>query len=179
MDVRFCDNCNKNIPQISWILHEATCKRHHWYCKKCEKVIPVTDRDLHEEQVHSLITCQCGEELEISLLEMHKITDCVKRLISCDYCKCPVPFKNLIEHEDVCGSRTEECEYCSKRVQLRYLLTHDCQNISDEIIDSNNNQALPIDQNDNDLIVCPFCLEPSENYVSLQEHIFSRHSKNI
>ncbi|KKM72857.1 hypothetical protein LCGC14_1416290 [marine sediment metagenome] len=158
----FCENCRNNVPQESWNLHEATCARHRYYCESCETVLSKNERDKHNQEYHAMILCTCGEEIEARKLAEHKMEYCSQRIVPCIYCEYPLAFSTLYEHENACGSRTESCDLCGKRVMLRHQNTHVC---------GENDEPVTEDE----LVICPFCLSPAQNYMLLQEHIFSNH----
>ncbi len=168
MDIVFCKNCHNDIPKESWNLHEASCERHRYYCETCRKVFLKNEYDKHTQEYHRMISCECGVEIEIRKLEEHKEKYCQERLVTCVYCEYSVSFRELSEHENDCGSRTEPCESCGKRVMLRYYSTHVC--------DAED----PTEQSPTgELIVCPYCLSPTQDYVLLQEHIFNDHPETV
>ena len=45
-------------------------------------------------------------------------------MVHCNYCDLYVKACEYEEHENPCGSRTDECEKCQKRVMLRYITFH-------------------------------------------------------
>lgn len=44
---------------------------------------------------------------------------CVERLQACRFCKLLLPWKDLDQHQLICGSRTELCGDCRRYVTLR------------------------------------------------------------
>ena len=150
----FCNNCRTDIPSASWTLHSVTCIKHRWYCKDCDKVYQRTEFESHNDLFHTLIDCKCNQRVLRNQLELHEKNECALRLLPCVYCECPLPAKEIKEHQDWCGSRTEECELCGQRVQFRHLDSHFCK----------------VDE-----VECPFCTILVKNYILLQEHIFDIH----
>ena len=54
--------------------------------------------------------------------------DCPERMIHCEYCDLGVKASDYEDHENICGSRTDECALCRKRVMLRYMAEHQKNN---------------------------------------------------
>lgn len=114
----YCENCHQDIYQDSWLIHSISCKKHSWYCKDCECAYPI------KEQYQHTHTCVCGEYAK-NITE-HEKNECNLRLVICSFCQCNIQAKELVEHEESCGSRTDICEGCKKNIQLRYLKDHKC-----------------------------------------------------
>lgn len=126
-----CDNCRKFVPIASFTMHSAVCYRNNWCCPICLRVMPKKDKDSHAHCVkcgialhsrdiekhmdfaHKLVTCECGLEMEIQLLETHKAETCVFRIVSCKYCDAKMPLSLLADHESLCGGKTVVCSRCS------------------------------------------------------------------
>ena len=168
MDTIICNNCRSNIPKQSWFIHELSCKRHKWFCEKCQESYSKDCYETHEQEYHATELCECGEEIDQDSMEYHSQHQCTERMLTCVYCNYPVKFIDIINHETDCGSRTELCEHCKQRIQLRYISQHNCQST---VI----NEPVTGDE----LVICPFCLAPSQNYILLQNHIFETHSSEI
>lgn len=177
-DIIFCTNCRNNIPKASWTLHSISCERHRWYCKSCKEAFPKSEREKHEQEFHAVVYCECGEDIEVRKLDLHKKNDCAIRLVPCMYCECPLRFHELSEHEVACGSRTEPCELCNKRVQLRHISVHVCKDENSCVPTSPPVPEQPR-SNIEELIICPFCMSPFQDYMMLQEHIFHEHPEIV
>lgn len=167
-DLIFCDNCRTKILSEYWAIHSVTCARHKWYCKECDIVCPVSKKDEHNTEYHTLIKCACGWEMSPHKYKTHTVDECDLRVLPCIYCECPLPANTLEEHQDWCGSRTEACELCDKRVQLRHLEDHVCSTEESPTLE-------PEPTTNTEKIECPFCIAPIEDYVELQMHIFDTH----
>lgn len=50
---------------------------------------------------------------------------CAERLQTCVFCKLELPWKELSQHQLVCGSRTELCGDCGRYVTLRDQEVHE------------------------------------------------------
>lgn len=162
MDIKKCPHCHHDISSASWTIHESYCERHNYYCNKCDKVVHKSDRDSHQDQFHKPVACDlCGEKVTRPNLPDHQY-ECPNRLVECMFCELGFQFRKLPKHEEICGSRTEKCESCDKRVQYRHQAHHVCE-------------KPPVTQVNEELIICPYCLEPAQDYILLQEHIFNEH----
>lgn len=60
---------------------------------------------------------------------MSQSAHCAERLQTCLFCKLELPWKDLDQHQHVCGSRTELCGDCGRYVTLRDQSEHEltCQ----------------------------------------------------
>jgi len=149
-----CSNCHKLVPEASLDLHLLHCQRHcqvcpicqavlkrsefasHWHCPKCSQAMHVDQAAKHMEVWHTLIKCECGQEMERSQLTAHKRTECPRRLVLCRFCGNYFPagdgrgldhrdrLRGLTSHEAYCGSRTAECHLCGKNIQLKEMDLH-------------------------------------------------------
>lgn len=50
---------------------------------------------------------------------------CSKKPKSCLHCGLDFANDAILQHENVCGSRTEKCQVCKKHIQLRDLRKHE------------------------------------------------------
>lgn len=123
-----CSNCRRAIPNASIATHEAFCRRNNVICEMCDQVIRSLDRLSHFEEVHKGVTCACGESMEIRFLPTHKQQECLHRLRPCKFCKLKKKLVDLPEHEDYCGSRTEQCSKCQRFISIKDLATHTSSN---------------------------------------------------
>ena len=182
MDTTFCENCHNDVPKESWDLHEASCKRHRYYCKSCKQTLLINERDQHDQEYHAIILCECGEEIEARSLTEHLEKYCGKRIMPCIYCKYPLEFHMLPEHEEVCGSRTDTCELCGQRMMLRDQNSHLCEEPVPRAPAEEYPQPPALDADadvGDELAICPFCFSPIQDYMLLQEHIFSDHPEIV
>lgn len=171
----YCPHCHRNIATASWPIHEPYCNRHNYFCEECEQVIQKFDRDSHYSQFHRLVACDsCRKDVKITTLPDHQQNTCVNRPVECIYCELSVRFCEFCEHEEICGSRTEKCEICKKWVQYRHQAIHVCE--EDVLIPPQYQHNEPVQE---ELIICPYCLDPSQDYLLLQEHIFIDHPELI
>lgn len=118
-DFKVCDNCHRNVPIATHTMHSLTCARMNWYCKECNTAVPKDQRQAHMDQVHKLVTCECGAPMEARFLERHKAEDCPSRIVQCMYCEMKLPMGKRAEHEVKCGDLTESCSNCKQYIQKR------------------------------------------------------------
>lgn len=95
-EMRQCEHCKKDVPNMSYIRHVAFCARHNTVCDKCGRTLRKTQAHLHfhcdlcEEKgrsficdsqharnkhmdlLHSSIPCDCGATLDLIDLQQHK-----------------------------------------------------------------------------------------------------------
>eukprot|EP00455_Lapot_gusevi_P015052 TRINITY_DN17597_c0_g1_i10.p1 TRINITY_DN17597_c0_g1~~TRINITY_DN17597_c0_g1_i10.p1 ORF type:complete len:263 (-),score=76.26 TRINITY_DN17597_c0_g1_i10:141-929(-) len=130
------------VPLASYTIHTARCARSNWRCAECGKVMPksqkdshvhcpqchvgleATELDKHIALTHRKVPCECGEEFEPDLLNLHKTENCPLRLVQCKYCQVRIPANNKAEHEEICGGRSVECDICRELVARRRMDIH-------------------------------------------------------
>lgn len=126
-DTCYCSNCKKDIPALNFLMHEPHCRRNIVLCKVCDEPVPKSQLEEHHEENHVEAPCElCHKRMAKDHLEQHQEEECPQRKILCKYCSLQVKAVDYTEHEDACGSRTDECDQCSQRVMLRYMDDHVC-----------------------------------------------------
>ncbi|XP_061576146.1 XIAP-associated factor 1-like isoform X2 [Cololabis saira] len=135
---RICGQCNKEVAEANFALHETHCTRFLCLCPECDEAVPKDQLKEHREEQHTLVRCsKCNEKMEQCRLQDHELwpltdcdsvppqwDECQHRLQGCEFCELEVPVKDLDEHRLVCGSRTELCRDCSRYVKLTDLAEH-------------------------------------------------------
>ena len=121
-------------------MHTAHCARHITLCQKCDEPVPKREFENHRCQIESSPTPPPPAP---SLLPVTSATPLnnVKEPITqpalttdmdkaknqqqlvydsiCHFCELEFPKRDLQEHENYCGSRTEQCPECQDFVMLR------------------------------------------------------------
>lgn len=174
----FCENCHSNVPKKQWDLHDATCEYHRWHCKKCDQTMHKSERAIHEQTIHALVSCECGEQIEEFDMTDH-LRDCEYGMVPCRYCECPLQRRYINEHETVCGVRTDLCEHCGTRIKLQDFETHVCDAVQNDSPEPEPELTPPPLQEDTELIICPYCMAPARDYTLLQEHVFDEHPEVV
>eukprot|EP00736_Rhodelphis_marinus_P013007 Rmarinus@m.24544 len=144
MDKKPCRNCRRSIPVDNFVLHQAQCERNTIWCSTCDVAVAAANKSEHDS-LHELTVCNCGQPVENRFLEQHKLTDCALLEVECIYCDLPIPLKDLADHDDMCGSRTEVCTGCGTYVQLKHLQGHSedaCRRAKEERQDRELAQSL-------------------------------------
>lgn len=130
-----CKNCKKYVPDYSFARHEAFCHRNNFCCPICDQVMPKSQELTHHDEVHKEVKCpDCQKEMEPSLIPDHLENICEYRKLRCTFCSLNFDAKEIFEHSNLCGSRTEECPKCKKYVLLRefdYHTSNNCAFIAD------------------------------------------------
>ena len=140
----------RDISNSNFQMHVVHCQRNIQLCPKCQEPVPRSELDNHDLEFHSEVKCSdCQKTYESSSLNDHKVklsteiryretstslnlfiwyvfqaNDCPKRQKQCQYCNLELKADTMDEHEDYCGSRTENCEVCDKLVMLKYEQMH-------------------------------------------------------
>ena len=124
-------------------------------------------------ETHKPILCpDCGKEMEEPLLPAHLENECPKRAVRCEYCELKFPDDEFVSHESFCGSRTEECDTCGKYVMLRDLAAHPSICGNEEILPPPREPAaFQGDFGTDDLVFCPYCLQPFAMQEAMVNHI--------
>ncbi|KAF6150983.1 hypothetical protein GIB67_016461 [Kingdonia uniflora] len=124
--VLFLFHFDRTIPTANIDLHFAHCSRNLERCKVCGDMVPIKYAEEHYLHTHAPVDCSlCSESVERDILAVHKGENCPRRIVTCEYCEFPLPAVDLLEHQEVCGNRTEYCHLCSKYIRLREQVNHD------------------------------------------------------
>ncbi|OMJ90461.1 hypothetical protein SteCoe_7163 [Stentor coeruleus] len=119
-----CPNCQKDIPDEVFVLHEAHCSRFIEVCKQCDQSFPKNKKKEHDDKHHKKVKCPyCAKLVDDIELALHK-TICEAKPKPCLYCGAIMELSLLLDHEDHCGSRTESCDICGKNVVIKDMPEH-------------------------------------------------------
>ncbi|EPS57473.1 hypothetical protein M569_17344, partial [Genlisea aurea] len=124
---------DRAIPSSNIDLHIAHCSRNLEKCKVCGDMIHKKLAEEHYLSTHAPVSCSlCREKMDRGVLDDHKGEICPQRIVTCEYCEFPLPAVDLLEHQEVCGNRTESCHLCRKYIRLRERYRHEmnCTGIS-------------------------------------------------
>ena len=103
----FCTNCQSEIDDSKYFLHEGFCKKNIKYCFQCKEKIPIEE---FEEHLQNHNKKPENEEKTEKTENSEKINDNNNDInIECQYCTLLVDPNEIEEHEKMCGSRTEKC----------------------------------------------------------------------
>ena len=117
-------------------MHTAHCARHITLCQKCDEPVPKREFENHkcDNQVEStpeplppppskpkvsevpsqILARAKPAKPSIPVVQNPVVYDSI-----CQFCKLEFPQRELSEHENYCGSRTEQCPECQDFVMLR------------------------------------------------------------
>ena len=115
----FCTNCQSEIDNSKYFLHEGFCKKNIKYCFQCKEKIPFDEFEEHLENHNKK-----PEEEQKTETEEKTNNNNNDLNIECQYCSLLVDQNELEEHEKMCGARTVPCEICGELVQTRLLNQH-------------------------------------------------------
>ncbi|PHU01177.1 hypothetical protein BC332_30964 [Capsicum chinense] len=135
---------DREIPSLNLDLHVAHCSLKLEKCKICGLMVPKKHADKHFLKKHAPVTCSlCNETVDREELAVHKGENCPQRMLACEYCEFPLPAIDLIEHQEVCGNRTELCHLCSRYIMLRERNVHEsrCNGSTNKITESSRNTS--------------------------------------
>ncbi|KAG8377400.1 hypothetical protein BUALT_Bualt08G0029100 [Buddleja alternifolia] len=137
-----CSHCDRAIPSLNIDLHFAHCSRNLEKCKVCGDMIPRKFAEEHFLSTHAPVACSlCSETMNRDILDVHKGENCPQRMVTCEYCEFPLPAIDLLEHQEVCGNRTDLCHMCRKYIRLREMHGHEsrCNGVVNNIAESSRN----------------------------------------
>ncbi|KAL3617844.1 hypothetical protein CASFOL_038165 [Castilleja foliolosa] len=143
---KICSHCDREIPSSNIDLHFAHCSRNLEKCKACGDMVPRKFAEEHFLSTHAPVNCSlCSETMDRDILDVHKGENCPQRIVTCDYCEFPLPAIDLLEHQEVCGNRTELCHLCHKYIRLRERHGHEsrCTGLVNNIAESSRNNVRP------------------------------------
>lgn len=118
-----CGVCHHQFTKAQLISHYPHCKLIHMRCPlpECNALINKDELKYHQENEHSMVTCECGMDVMKSALRKHHERFCVSR-IRCKYCLEMFPFAEYHGHVGSCGERMLACPKCSVPTKIRSLL---------------------------------------------------------
>ncbi|CAN6226384.1 unnamed protein product [Urochloa humidicola] len=123
-----CAHCQREIPSSNIALHSVHCARNLQKCEHCRDMIPTKLMDEHYDESHAPMNCSlCKCTIERELWDLHTSIQCPQRMLACQYCEFELPAVDLLEHQDVCGNRTDYCQTCRKYIRLREWIGHELQ----------------------------------------------------
>lgn len=180
--VKQCSNCKSFIPEENFDLHELTCARMNFLCKKCGTVVSKNKADDHEVEFHSLVPCnKCEEFVEKMFMLLHEANECSHRFVRCKYCEMSIRILDMSDHEEACGAITEPCEKCGTRVMRKYKDDHLNSGLCDKIQNPTTFTPHNIPEKPNkltrSLFVCEKCQQPIEGFDELQVHYLTTHTE--
>jgi hypothetical protein len=143
-----CSNCAAIVPDATYAMHTAFCRRNNWKCPTCAAIVRIVDKDKgahshcpapgcvavlkspeevakHVDLKHTPQPCDmCGVPVHHAQYEAHIQRDCEYRRVNCVYCKLSVPAKDIHAHEAKCGGRTVSCDMCGQLIARKRLDRH-------------------------------------------------------
>jgi len=118
-----CQNCEVDILESKFPLHESYCLRNVRRCG-CGMIVNNVDYDDHFNDFHKVVECShCKVSMENKEMKDH-IRKCIEKPVACQFCQLEVNLSAIKEHEYSCGSKTEQCSNCSKYVQIKDFENH-------------------------------------------------------
>ncbi len=180
MPTKKCPNCDTEIAENIYILHERFCYVNLRKCSICNENILIEEYDEHKENEHTKILCEkCGKKIEKKNYEKHK-ENCLNKLIPCQYCELHLSEQDLKEHEYMCGAKTVQCELCNEnipRLEIDLHMKYTCPQKNKKINNNNNsndNNKFDNDFKENELTVDEIiqqCMSgPTKKYVENDEY---------
>lgn len=89
-------------------------------------MVPKKHGEEHFLSTHAPVSCSlCKETMDREVLTVHEGENCPQRIVTCEFCEFPLPAIDLLEHQEVCGNRTELCPMCNRYVRLREKYGHE------------------------------------------------------
>jgi hypothetical protein len=108
------------METIKLLLHEGYCKTNIKLCEYCGEKVVIIDLEDHIKTLHSMIDCKhCGKKFEPNILEKHREVCKEEEKYQCKFCLLEMDITELIDHEYICGCKTELCEICGSFVAIK------------------------------------------------------------
>ncbi|ETO19764.1 nucleic acid binding protein [Reticulomyxa filosa] len=117
----FCENCQRYVNKWTFDRHLPHCLKQFFYCKTCDKLMKVDEKEKHESLYHQQIICDLCNEVSCNgrqELIKHQTQECSQRKVVCEYCHLSFPAEDLVSHENMCANRTELCPLCNEYITL-------------------------------------------------------------
>ncbi|XP_042905613.1 TNF receptor-associated factor 5 [Parasteatoda tepidariorum] len=102
------------------------------YClqkkRGCKRTLILKELEHHLETcgyVPVSCPCSCGLQVTKRDLAQHLTSNCERRLVPCSYCQEDVVFKDMDQHNDICGKKPVICPHCKAEVRREQLLPHE------------------------------------------------------
>mgnify|MGYP002626634954 CR=1 FL=1 len=119
-----CPNCHCEIDDSKIFLHERFCVQNIKYCELCQEGIIIEDYEEHCQNHKNLSkgksksneSKESRDSLTLQRVESSKI--------GCQYCGFLCGYKELEEHEVMCGSRTTKCSQCGQTLLIKNVKDH-------------------------------------------------------
>ena len=129
--MKTCPNCHIELDNMKLLIHERYCRENIKYCAQCKEAIP---KEEFEEHINNHLSRKNTKEIkkEDNKEEKNNKEEIKKEVIKreeserieCQYCGELMSYKLLDEHEEICGSRTDDCDICGKIVLKRKMKNH-------------------------------------------------------
>lgn len=116
-----------------------------------------------------MVSCsKCGTQVPQAKLTNHETKSCVKRTVSCQWCKQEMIFEQQEKHQGNCPNSPVKCEKCSKQVPKSEMKTHKEEECPHRIVDCpvpDCNMKLPLDQFYNHIGKTPLATQKHMTYL--------------
>lgn len=76
---------------------------------------------------HLQVTCECGETVRGTIeLNIHQKTDCIYKMMTCQYCQEQFKQIEFSDHTERCGNEPFQCLECGESYKRKFASTHVC-----------------------------------------------------
>jgi hypothetical protein len=193
-----CDNCKQHVPESNYFMHIRHCKHRVYHCTKCSNVVKHEEKEQHENEYHIDIVCDmCGISVEAYLIDDHMDSECLERILFCQYCEFPIAARNKSDHETSCGNQTQHCELCNSFIPLQFLYDHQqycgkggsmrseydcplCDFPGLRLSELIQHLEMCHSQEDSTTTQCPICVDinnDQQEYNNLHDHLLTHHQR--
>ena len=118
-----CQNCRCDIDESKMFLHQRFCIQNIKYCEQCQVGVIIEEYEEHLQSHNNnnnnsseKESKEKNDELTLKRVESSKIC--------CQYCGFLCGFKEIEEHEAMCGARSTNCKQCGKHLLIKDLKPH-------------------------------------------------------
>ena len=118
-----CQNCRCDIDESKMFLHQRFCIQNIKYCEQCQVGVIIEEYEEHLQSHNNnnnnsseKESKEKNDELTLKRVESSKI--------GCQYCGFLCGFKDIEEHESMCGARSTNCKQCGIHLLIKDLKPH-------------------------------------------------------
>merc|ERR1719285_187951 len=122
-----CPHCQKWISSGAFFMHEMRCARLITKCKECGETVSKPLMEEHMKKKHIVVECACGETVRgTDELSMHQKTDCIYKMMTCEYCNQQFKQIEFSDHVERCANEPFTCLECGDTYKRKFASSHVC-----------------------------------------------------
>lgn len=119
-----CPNCHCEIDDSKIVLHQRFCVQNIKYCELCQEGIIKEEYEEHCQNHKNLSKAKSKSNESKDSRDSLSLQRVESSKIGCQYCGFLCGYKELEEHEVMCGARTTKCSQCGKTLLIKNVKEH-------------------------------------------------------